>query len=57
MLPDDVKKAAEVLEGWARKESSAMRAAGFYGPAVMLLELVASVCNYFLVAMGVRPRC
>lgn len=54
MIPADVRRAAELLEQWTLLEARKMRVAGMPGPAVMLFELVGSVCGYFLVAVGVR---
>jgi hypothetical protein len=57
VIPPDVKAAAELLERWVLREAGRMRAVSMGGPVVMLFELVGAVCNYFLVAVGVRPRC
>jgi hypothetical protein len=56
VIPEEVKEAAEVLEEWCTVEARKMRAACAFGPAVMMFELVAVMCDYFLTAVGARPR-
>jgi hypothetical protein len=48
VIPDDVRAAAELLAMWCLAEGLKMREAGVPGPAVMMFELVGSVCEYFL---------
>jgi len=48
MIPDDVREAAVLLSEWCLAEGQRVRALGRAGPAVMLFDLVGSVCEYLL---------